>query len=330
MTPVTIRLCEVMELNPVPVLMFAVIYSNIGGTLTPVGDPPNVIITSNSYISKNGVNFANFTMHMVIPVTLVMIQAYFQLRFQFRKPKSLLLEEPRALQQLRREILVWQRGLTSLVACSSDEDLVRKTVQKKVDKLESQLERKLKSNEVPEETYKATLEELQEKYPIRNKALLIKSAVVLVFVVSFFFLHSLPEIQRLSLGWTALLGAILLLILYDREDIEATLAHVEWATLLFFAALFVLMEALTELGLIEWIGQQTEKVILSVDEDSRLTVAILIILWVSALASAFVDNIPLTTMMIKIVISLSENEALGLPLQPLVWSLALGACLGGS
>lgn len=50
----------------------------------------------------------------------------------------------------------------------------------------------------------------------------------------------------------------------------------------------------------------------------------------SAIASAFVDNIPLTTMMVKIAISLAENEALGLPLQPLVWSLAFGACLGGN
>lgn len=51
---------------------------------------------------------------------------------------------------------------------------------------------------------------------------------------------------------------------------------------------------------------------------------------VSALASAFVDNIPLTTMMVKIAISLAENEALNLPLQPLVWALAFGACLGGN
>lgn len=47
MTPVTIRLCEVMELNPVPILTAMVIYSNIGGAATPVGDPPNVIIASN-------------------------------------------------------------------------------------------------------------------------------------------------------------------------------------------------------------------------------------------------------------------------------------------
>lgn len=57
MTPVTIRLCEVMSLNPVPILMCMVIYSNIGGALTPVGDPPNVIIASNSFISKNVSNW---------------------------------------------------------------------------------------------------------------------------------------------------------------------------------------------------------------------------------------------------------------------------------
>lgn len=116
--------------------------------------------------------------------------------------------------------------------------------------------------------------------------MLIKSAVTLVFVVSFFFLHSIPDIQRLSLGWTALLGAVLLLILADRHDMEAVLARVEWSTLLFFAALFVLMESLAKLRLIDWIGAQTESVILSVGEESRLAVAILIILWVGATFSS--------------------------------------------
>lgn len=111
---------------------------------------------------------------------------------------------------------------------------------------------------------------------------------------------------------------------------EAVLARVEWSTLLFFAALFVLMEALSILGLIEWIGSQVENLILSVGEDNRLTIAILIILWVSAIASAFVDNIPLTTMMLKVTISLAEKKALNLPLQPLVWALAIGACIGGT
>ena len=89
----------------------------------------------------------------------------------------------------------------------------------------------------------------------------------------------------------------------------------------------LICQALSRLGLINWIGRQTEAVVLAVNEESRLAVAILLILWVSALASAFVDNIPLTTMMIRIVANL--NQELDLPLQPLVWALAYGACLGG-
>lgn len=110
-------------------------------------------------------------------------------------------------------------------------------------------------------------------------------------------------LERISLGWTALLGAILLIILADRQDIETILSKIEWATLLFFTALFILMEvndkyflfykiyisiikfvfslkALTKLGLINLIGKQTENIIMSVSESSRLGVAIVIILWV--------------------------------------------------
>jgi len=79
------------------------------------------------------------------------------------------------------------------------------------------------------------------QYPIRNKVLLAKSGVSLLFVIVLFFLHSVPNLN-LSLGWTALHGALLLLILADDEEMEAVLARVEWGTLLFFASLFVLME----------------------------------------------------------------------------------------
>ncbi|XP_063700108.1 P protein isoform X2 [Culicoides brevitarsis] len=330
MTPVTIRLCEVMGLNPVPILMSMVIYSNIGGALTPVGDPPNVIIASNSYIAKNGVNFTTFTMHMAFGILMVMVQTYIHLRFKFKNINDLRFSEAQDVQELRHEIAVWQRAAASLSSYSKDEDIVRETLEKKCTRLTRTLKKKLTTGSVPIESYKATLEDLEAKYPIRNKTLLVKSGITLVFVISFFFLHSVPSLCALTLGWTALLGAILLLILADREDMEAVLARVEWSTLLFFAALFVLMECLAELGLIDFIGKQTENVILSVGKESRLAVAILLILWVSAIASAFVDNIPLTTMMIKIAISLAENEALELPLQPLVWALAFGACLGGN
>uniref|UniRef100_A0A1B0FJS8 Citrate transporter-like domain-containing protein n=1 Tax=Glossina morsitans morsitans TaxID=37546 RepID=A0A1B0FJS8_GLOMM len=330
MTPVTIRLCEVMSLNPVPILMCMVIYSNIGGALTPVGDPPNVIIASNNFISKNGVNFAVFTLHMLPGVILVMLQTYLQLRFKFRNISDLQFKESPDIEDLRHEIHVWKRAAASLSSYSKDEELVRQTLMKKVNRLKTSLKKKIATTVDPAIDYKQTLENLQAKYPIRNKTLLIKCSCALIFVISLFFLHSVPELQRLSLGWTALLGAIFLIILADIEDMEAILARVEWSTLLFFAALFILMEALSELGLIEWIGSMTENFILGVGEESRLMVAVLIILWVSAIASAFVDNIPLTTMMVKITISLAQNKALNLPLQPLVWALAFGACLGGN
>lgn len=136
--------------------------------------------------------------------------------------------------------------------------------------------------------------------------------------------------SRLGLGWTALLGALLLLLLSGGDDVEAIFARVEWSTLLFFASLFILMEALSRLGLIDWIGKQTQNIIMSVDHENRLTVAILLMLWVSALASAFVDNIPLSTMMVRIATSLADNRELQLPLQPLIWALSFGACLGGN
>lgn len=65
------------------------------------------------------------------------------------------------------------------------------------------------------------------------------------------------------------------------------------------------------------------------DKEYRLSVAIILILWVSTIVSSFVDNIPLTTMMIKVIISMSQNHELELPLQPLVYALAFGGCLGG-
>ncbi|KAJ8978680.1 hypothetical protein NQ317_015648 [Molorchus minor] len=171
---------------------------------------------------------------------------------------------------------------------------------------------------------------MSELYPIRNKGLLVKSGITLLLVISVFFLHSIPALSRLGLGWTAFLGVLLLLILYDTQELEAIFARVEWSTLLFFASLFILMEALSRLGLIGWIGDQTELVIKSVGPEAKLATAIILILWVSAIASAFVDNLPLTTMMIRIAVDLSKNSELQLPLQPLVWALSFGACLGGN
>ena len=88
------------------------------------------------------------------------------------------------------------------------------------------------------------------------------------------------------------------------------------------------MKALEKLGLLNWIGNIVESAILAVPEKYQFTSAIVLIVWVSGIASAFIDNIPFTTMMIPVVTNLSQSPDLNMPLQPLVWSLALGACLG--
>ncbi|KAL0858841.1 hypothetical protein ABMA27_011296 [Loxostege sticticalis] len=332
MTPVTIRLCEVMQLNPVPVLMCMVIFSNVGGAATPVGDPPNVIIASHPSMLEHNINFTTFTLHMGVGILAVCVQTYFQLRFMYRDMSKLRHSVPRDILELRQEIAVWRRAAASLSSYSRDEDLVRRALEKKVNKLNTALLKREAGGGTSktDPMFCSTLAQMKQKYKIRDKQLLIKSAICVLFVVVVFFLHCIPELQRLSLGWTALLGALLLLLLAEREDLEPILARVEWSTLLFFAALFVLMEALSKLGLIAWIGKMTEAVILSVGPESQLAVAIMLVLWVSGIASAFVDNIPLTTMMVRVMATLADPNGLGLPLAPLAWSLSFGACLGGN
>ncbi|XP_073965412.1 P protein-like [Choristoneura fumiferana] len=332
-TPVTIKLCEVMEMHPIPVLIAIVVYSNVGGIATPVGDPPNVIISNNPAVVQSGVNFVNFTLHMTFGVLLVFVQSYFQFRFLYRDINTLRQKEPREIQDLRRQLQVWRRAADSLPHMSKDQLVVKERLERKVQKLTAQLNvivKESKKRACPKDTFQRTLSELKVKYKIRDKNLLIKAGIALGFTVAMFFLHAVPQFCRVSLGWTALLGAILLLVLADREDLESILNRVEWSTLLFFAALFVLMEALTKLGVIGYIGGLTEALVIRVEETHRLSVALLLIVWISGITSAFVDNVPLTTIMIRVVTAMGTNPDLNLPLQPLIWALSFGVCLGGN
>ncbi|XP_068622152.1 P protein [Battus philenor] len=335
MTPVTIRLCIVMNLHPIPILTSMVLYSNIGGTATPVGDPPNVIIASNKAVVQSGINFTNFTFHMTPGILLVCVQTYFQLRYIYQDTSRLLLNVPRDIQDLRHQISVLRRTMERVTLSSTNKEhqVTREKMEGNLAELNAKLTAKEKESiktEFPEEIFQSTLVELKNKYKIHDIALFVKACVAVGFVVLVFFLHSFPELNRVSLGWTALLGAILLLTLIDRQDIEPILHRVEWSTLLFFASLFVLMEALSKLGFIDFIGTHTEALIMWVRESARPAVALLLILWVSGVTSAFVDNIPLTTMMVRVVTTLASNSQLGLPMAPLIWALSFGACLGGN
>jgi Na+/H+ antiporter NhaD/arsenite permease-like protein len=84
------------------------------------------------------------------------------------------------------------------------------------------------------------------------------------------------------------------------------------------------------MGLIDAIATGISDAIFQASEENRLMVAVLLLLWVSAIASAFIDNIPYTATMVPVVIELASNPDLNLQLGPLAWALALGACLGGN
>ncbi|XP_068141604.1 P protein [Drosophila tropicalis] len=329
LTPVAIRLCEVMQLDPLPVIMGIIVHANIGGALTPIGDPISIIVSTNHFIVDNGVTFLTFVAHTLPGVILAVIQSCLYLRLFYHNIDALRLNEPKEILELRREIKVWQRAVNAIASCSKDAQLVRCTLDSKVKHLKRTLRRKQRgvgSTEI----YTSTLDELKQKYPIKNRTLLLQSAGTLTFVIICFFIQSVPHWRTLPLGWVALLGVILLLIILNRDDLEHLMHRIEWTTLLFFAAMFVMMECVERLGLFACIGELTEHVILSVNERHRLAMAIFMILWTSALASSILDSIPVTAMMVKLVISLVAKESLGLPLQPLVWALTLGASLGGN
>ncbi|XP_066032618.1 P protein isoform X2 [Chamaea fasciata] len=332
-TPVTIRLCEVLNLDPRHVLIAEVIFTNIGGAATAVGDPPNVIIVSKQELRKRGLDFAAFTGHMFLGICLVVLVSFPFLRLLYWN-KKLYNKEPSEIVELKHEIYVWRLTAQRINPASREETAVKCLLMQKVLTLEMLLRKKLRTfhRQISQEdkNWETNIQELQKKHRITDKILLIKCLTVLGCVILMFFLNSFVPGIYLDLGWIAMLGALWLLVLADIHDFEMILSRVEWATLLFFAALFVLMEALAHLHLIDYIGEQTALLIKVVPEDQRLAVAIILVLWVSALASSVIDNIPFTATMIPVLLNLSKDPDVNLPMKPLIFSLAMGACLGGN
>ncbi|XP_060157503.1 P protein isoform X2 [Globicephala melas] len=332
-TPVTIRLCEVLNLDPRQVLIAEVIFTNIGGAATAIGDPPNVIIVSNEELRKMGLDFAGFTAHMFAGICFVLLFSFPLLRLLYWN-KKLYNKEPSEIVELKHEIHVWRLTAQRISPASREETAVRGLLLGKVLTLERLLARRLHSfqRQISQEdkNWETNIQELQRKHRISDRILLAKCLTVLGFVIVMFFLNSLVPGVHLDIGWIAILGAIWLLILADIHDFEIILHRVEWATLLFFAALFVLMEALAHLHLIEYVGEQTALLIKMVPEDQRLAAAIILVVWVSAIASSLIDNIPFTATMIPVLLNLSRDPEVSLPVPPLMYALAFGACLGGN
>ncbi len=161
---------------------------------------------------------------------------------------------------------------------------------------------------------------MNEREAITDLATLKKALFVLGGVVVLFFLHGVLELEA---SVVALLGAAAgLLLIQAQEDPQPILEKVELSVLLFFVSLFVLVGGLEHAGVLEWAAQ----FLLSGAETNLLLTAI-IILWISAILSAIVDNIPLTVAMIPVILALQEQ---GLPVDLLWWALVFGVGFGGN
>jgi Na+/H+ antiporter NhaD/arsenite permease-like protein len=256
--PVTIEIAVTLKVHPLNFLIPQTFASNVGGTATLIGDPPNILIGSYA-----GLSFGAFVtnLSLVCLVTLVISCFYY---------------------------LWWHK-----------KDYAKAVV--------GDVER--------------TIEYLREEYKITNRKLMIQGLALLGFTIFLFAVHGFLHMQ---VSVAALIGSLTLLAV-SRVDIVDILEHdIEWPSLLFFVGLFMVIAGAEETGLI----QQIANGVLHFSQG-KMWLAIVLILWVSAIASAFIDNIPFTATMLPIVLFLSDS--FGLPKDNVLWwSLSLGACLGGN
>jgi len=178
----------------------------------------------------------------------------------------------------------------------------------------------------PKENVKLDLDTLKRDNKIHDERSLFFLSFIFLGIFLGLFLF---ELHGHEPAWFCLLGMLGASIATSRHDIRHVLQAVEWDTLLFFAGLFVFVESLAELGLIRFIGGHMSDFIKTVDIDDRLTVAMVIFLWVSAIGSAFLESLPYTTTITYIIINLLNEDDLGIPILPLAWALSVGACVGG-
>lgn len=169
------------------------------------------------------------------------------------------------------------------------------------------------------------LMDLKAEDNIKDKKLMIKSLSILLLTILGFILHSVINVEAAAI---ALGGATLLMLIgVKREDAEAVFDMVEWETIFFFIGLFMLVGGLIETNIISDLANVTLQL-----TSGDMTKTSMLILWVSGIASATIDNIPFVATMIPLIQDVGVQMNITNPddLNPLWWSLSLGACLGGN
>lgn len=171
----------------------------------------------------------------------------------------------------------------------------------------------------PHPETKAAIMKISYKDAIEDGTLLKKSLFVLALTIGGFVLHHVLGLETATI---AMGGAVLLMVIADIKPREV-LHLVEWPTIFFFLGLFVVVGGLEQTGVMAYLA---EKVIAVTGGDLEQTV--FLVLWLSAIASAFVDNIPFVATMIPMLQEMGHMT--GMPMESVWWALAMGACFGGN
>ena len=258
MVPVTLSITEKLKIDPIPFLITQIIASNVGGTATLIGDPPNIMIGS----AVKELTFIAFidNLAFISVVNLVIVLAILAMLYK---------------------------------KCLKTQDELKQDLMK-----------------------------MDEKAELKDITMLKKCLAVLTLTILGFFSHQALHLESSAV---ALAGGFLLLLIASRDHTftEKMLDKVEWATIFFFVGLFIAVGGLIETGIINRIAEIALEI-----TGGDLTYTSLLILWLSAIVSAFLDNIPFVATMIPMI---QDMGAAGISdLEPLWWSLALGACLGGN
>jgi len=252
--PVTLSITNDLHINPIPFIITEIFASNVGGTATLVGDPPNIMIGSSV-----GLSFMDFIKNSA-PIAIPML---FMITFIF--------------------VLIYRKKL--IATCQA----------------------------------KTKIMEMDEKKCIKDRSLLIKSLIILSLTIIGFMLHSVLHYESATIAIT---GAVALLFISKIRP-EKILHEVEWKTIFFFAGLFIMVGGLKEAGVIKILAKNAIDL-----TQGDLILTTMTILWVSAIASAFLDNIPFVATMIPLIKDMGAMS--GMNLTPIWWALSLGACLGGN
>lgn len=253
-TSVTFAISDILQINPIPFLIAEIIASNIGGTATLIGDPPNIMIGSAA-----GLGFNDFIVNMTIPILAVSIATNSILYWLYRKDMNIAPEQQ-------------QRVMT-----------------------------------------------LDESSFLIDIPLMRRCIAILCLTIIGFVLHQLLHLDSATV---AMSGAALLLLISKLEP-EEVFKEIEWNTIFFFIGLFVLVGGLDVTGIIHMVAQWTMNA-----TQGNIIAMHFLILWISAIGSAFVDNIPFVATMIPLIKSMGEIGKMDVT--SLWWTLSLGACLGGN